>query len=36
MKANVEKVKSIIAEAIPNIPKKRRCECKSALQKALV
>src|SRR3989304_4945569 len=28
MKANVEKVKSIIAAAIPNIPKVRRCECK--------
>jgi len=36
MKANLEKVKSIIAEAIPNIPEKRRCECKDALQKALV
>jgi hypothetical protein len=36
MKANVEKVKSIIAAAIPNIPKVRRCECKTALQNALV
>ncbi|MCJ7423863.1 S-methyl-5'-thioadenosine phosphorylase [Candidatus Bathyarchaeota archaeon] len=36
MRANVEKVKSIIAEAIHNMPKERRCECKSALQKALV
>jgi 5'-methylthioadenosine phosphorylase len=36
MKANVEKVKSIITEAIPNIPKERTCECKSALQKALI
>ena len=36
MRANVEKVKNIIAEAIQNIPKERGCECKSALQKALV
>lgn len=36
MKANVEKVKSIITAAIPNIPKVRRCECKTALQNALV
>jgi 5'-methylthioadenosine phosphorylase len=36
MKANVEKVKSIIVEAIPNIPKERKCECKSALQTALL
>jgi 5'-methylthioadenosine phosphorylase len=36
MKANVEKVKNIIAKAIPNIRKERRCECKDALKKALV
>jgi 5'-methylthioadenosine phosphorylase len=36
MKANVEKVKSIIVEAISNIPKERKCECKSALQTALL
>jgi 5'-methylthioadenosine phosphorylase len=36
MKANVEKVKNIIAKAIPNIRKERRCECKNALEKALV
>ena len=36
MRANVEKVKSIIAEAVPNIPRERRCECKSALQSALI
>jgi len=36
MKANVEKVKSLITGAIPNIPKRRICDCKSALQKALV
>ncbi len=36
MKANIEKVKSIITSAIPNIPKERECECKSALQSALL
>jgi 5'-methylthioadenosine phosphorylase len=36
MKANVEKVKSIIVEAIPNIPRERSCNCKNALQNALV
>jgi 5'-methylthioadenosine phosphorylase len=36
MKVNVEKVKSIIAEAVPNIPRERRCECKSALKNALI
>src|SRR3972149_12057044 len=36
MKANVEKVKSIIAAAIPNIPKERGCECKGALKSAFV
>lgn len=36
MKENVEKVKNIISETVPRIPKERRCECKSALQKALI
>ena len=36
MRSNVEKVKSIIASAIPNIPKERRCGCKNALQSALI
>jgi 5'-methylthioadenosine phosphorylase len=36
MKANVEKVKRLIAEAVANIPSQRNCECKDALQKALV
>jgi 5'-methylthioadenosine phosphorylase len=36
MRANVEKVKCIIAEAVPNIPKERRCECKGALKSALI
>lgn len=36
MKENVEKVKRIIMGAIPNIPEERECECKTALQKALI
>jgi 5'-methylthioadenosine phosphorylase len=36
MRANVEKVRRIIAEAIPNIPKVRRCGCKDALRSALI
>lgn len=36
MKKNVEKVKSIIAEAIPQIPRKRGCDCQNALQSALI
>jgi 5'-methylthioadenosine phosphorylase len=36
MKANVEKVRSILVEAIPNIPKERKCDCKNALKKALL
>lgn len=36
MKQNVEKIKRIITEAIPKIPKERKCECKSALQNALI
>ena len=36
MNENIEKVKSIISEAISIIPKERECECKSASQKALI
>ena len=36
MKANVEKVKKIIAEAIPKMPKERTCECHCALKGALI
>lgn len=36
MKENVEKLKKIIAEAIPQIPKKRGCDCQNALQSALI
>ena len=36
MNENIEKVKSIISEAISMIPKERKCECKSASQKALI
>jgi 5'-methylthioadenosine phosphorylase len=36
MKENVEKLKKIIAEAIPQIPKKRGCDCQKALQSALI
>jgi 5'-methylthioadenosine phosphorylase len=36
MKANIEKVKMIIAEAISKIPRERGCECKSALKNACV
>jgi len=36
MKANIEKVKSIITEAVSRIPKERQCECMNALEKALV
>ena len=36
MKKNVEKLKKIIAEAIPEIPKKRGCDCQHALQSALI
>ena len=36
MRANVEKVKRLIAEAVGGIPTKRKCECKSALRNALV
>lgn len=36
MKANVKKVKTIMTEAILNIPKERQCECGSALSNALL
>lgn len=36
MRENVEKVKRIIAEAISQLPEERGCECKTALQNALV
>jgi hypothetical protein len=36
MHENVAKVKKVIAEAIPKIPKERRCECESALRGALL
>jgi 5'-methylthioadenosine phosphorylase len=36
MKANIEKVKRVLTMAISNMPKERECECKNALQSALV
>jgi 5'-methylthioadenosine phosphorylase len=36
MAESVEKVKRIIGEAIPKIPKERECECKSALKNACI
>jgi 5'-methylthioadenosine phosphorylase len=36
MKENVEKVKDLLSEAIPKIPKERTCECAMALKNALV
>jgi len=36
MKENVEKVKDLLSEAIPKIPKERTCECVVALKNALV
>jgi 5'-methylthioadenosine phosphorylase len=36
MKENVEKVKELITEAIPKIPKERKCECATALKNALI
>jgi 5'-methylthioadenosine phosphorylase len=36
MRENVEKVKKIVAEAIRRIPAERTCECRSALQGALL
>jgi len=36
MRANIENVKKLIAEAVVKIPKERSCECKVALKSALV
>ena len=36
MKANLEKVKSIISEAVSVLPKERKCDCKNALGTALI
>jgi len=36
MKENVEKVKELITEAIPKIPRERTCECATALENALI
>ena len=36
MKANIENVKRIIAEAVVKIPKERGCDCKEALKSAFV
>jgi 5'-methylthioadenosine phosphorylase len=36
MKENVEKVKKLVVEVVPKIPKERKCDCKDALRNALV
>jgi 5'-methylthioadenosine phosphorylase len=36
MEANIEKVKSIISEAVSRLPKERACDCKNALRTALI
>jgi 5'-methylthioadenosine phosphorylase len=36
MKANMEKVKGIISEAVSRLPRERSCECKNALRTALI
>jgi 5'-methylthioadenosine phosphorylase len=36
MKANMEKVKGIISEAVSRLPRDRSCECKNALRTALI
>jgi 5'-methylthioadenosine phosphorylase len=36
MKANIEKVKRLLAATVLTLPKERGCDCKSALQSALV
>jgi 5'-methylthioadenosine phosphorylase len=36
IKENVEKVKNLLTETIPKIPKKRKCECAVALRNALI
>lgn len=36
MRANVEKVKTIIANAVAKLPSKCNCDCKNALKNAFV
>lgn len=36
MRANMDKVKSIISEAVSQLPKERKCDCKDALHAALI
>jgi 5'-methylthioadenosine phosphorylase len=36
MRANIEKVKTIIAETVAKLPQERSCDCKNALQGAFV
>jgi hypothetical protein len=36
MRANIEKVKKIIAETVAKSPKERGCDCKNALKSAMV
>ena len=36
MRANIEKVKKIIAETVAKLPKERGCDCKNALKNAMV
>jgi 5'-methylthioadenosine phosphorylase len=36
MRANIEKVKKIIAETVVKLPKERGCDCKNALKNAMV
>ncbi len=36
MKANIENVKQTIAETVPQLPRERKCECRTALKSALI
>ena len=36
MKANIEKVKTLITESVAKMPRERKCNCKNALQNAFV
>jgi len=36
VKANIEKVKKILAETVAKLPKERSCDCKNALKNAMV
>ena len=36
MRRNVEKFKKLIVDAIPNIPKERKCSCGQSLKDALI